>query len=73
LAFTPQYRPSPLFLYVQKLEELGDARMYVLKGLKFKWLENVQMRGESVSAETTEVADRALNDGVQVQNPKHLA
>jgi hypothetical protein len=47
--------------------------MYVLKGLKLKWLENVQMRDDFASAETAEVAHARLTDGGQVQNAKHLA
>ena len=42
-AFEQGYRP-PLFSHVHKLNGIGEASAYVLKGLKFKWLWNVQMR-----------------------------
>ena len=35
-AFEQGYRPSPLFSYLHKLNEIAEAGAYVLKGLKFK-------------------------------------
>jgi len=46
--------------------------MDLLKLLDLKWLENVQMRGGFVSAQTTGVLDSAQQDGVQVQKLKAL-
>jgi hypothetical protein len=37
---------------VQKLKEIGGGGGYLLNGLKFKWLENVQMQDRFAYAES---------------------